>query len=646
MQDLSDDTMSLGDDDQSPPRGRQRPAEVFQSPTSSISNESAIDMRYYSFRCPSRKDGRRKPPPILTVNDEDDNRHDTSVDSVFSESYLSSITSNSKQEIKTPWEAVYAFRQGRKHVKPTFQGRVYNFLERPKEWQSVIYHSAIYASILGSLLLSVLTTVAENKVAYSEVMYVVEIGLAIVFLAEYVARVWSAGCRSKYLGVWGRLRFITKPICIIDLIIIMSSYFVIIFGSDGYAFGAKAVRGVRFLQILRMLHIDREGGCWRLLGSVVMEHRQEMFTALYIGFLGLVFSSYFMFLIESEAIVNNMPSSEFSTYADALWWGVVTMMTIGYGDKVPLTWSGRLLACVSAMFTVSFFALPAGILGSGFALKVQQQQRQKHFSRQIPAAATLIQTLWRCYAADKSYTSVATWKIHLMSPSNGTNKYNKTMAALRRRRPKFKNEMDKMDQGDRKNYVEIAVNLEAPKMGLHQSRSVPDMMISMHEDLMKKDVSSPTKLQSIFHVNDYQCDVILDETDASPSRGFTQLSETHKNAIRAIRKIKYFVAKRKFQQARKPYDVGDVIEQYSQGQISMNGRLKELHRRLDQMLGKSGSQLTERNGKPVTLGEKLQQMDHHIQLMDRKIDNISYILHTLTRELQRAKIDTVASESS
>lgn len=49
-----------------------------------------------------------------------------------------------------------------------------------------------------------------------------------------------------------------------------------------------------------------------------------MFTALYIGFLGLVFSSYFMFLIESEAIVNNMPSSEFTTYADALWWGVVS----------------------------------------------------------------------------------------------------------------------------------------------------------------------------------------------------------------------------------------------------------------------------------------------------------------------------------
>lgn len=53
-----------------------------------------------------------------------------------------------------------------------------------------------------------------------------------------------------------------------------------------------------------------------------------------------------------------------------------------------------------------------GILGSGFALKVQQKQRQKHFNRQIPAAAMLLQCLWRCYAADKSFNSQATWSIY------------------------------------------------------------------------------------------------------------------------------------------------------------------------------------------------------------------------------------------
>ncbi|CAG0898713.1 unnamed protein product, partial [Cyprideis torosa] len=83
------------------------------------------------------------------------------------------------------------------------------------------------------------------------------------------------------------------------------------------------------------------------------------------------------------------------------------------GDAVPRTWVGKIVASCFAVFAISFFALPAGILGSGFALKVQQKQRQKHFSRQIPAAASLIQCLWRCYAAEKTRKFDATWKIHV-----------------------------------------------------------------------------------------------------------------------------------------------------------------------------------------------------------------------------------------
>lgn len=63
-------------------------------------------------------------------------------------------------------------------------------------------------------------------------------------------------------------------------------------------------------------------------------------------------------------------------------------------------------------------------MGSGFALKVQQKQRQKHFNRQIPAAATLIQCLWRCYAADKNFNSEATWLMYLKNTDDQTSQQN------------------------------------------------------------------------------------------------------------------------------------------------------------------------------------------------------------------------------
>ncbi|CAD7081225.1 unnamed protein product [Hermetia illucens] len=190
-------------------------------------------------------------------------------------------------------------------------------------------------------------------------------------------------------------------------------------GSNGQVFATSAIRGIRFLQILRMLHVDRQGGTWRLLGSVVFIHRQELITTLYIGFLGLIFSSYFVYLAEKD-VVGPDGTTDFGSYADALWWGVITVTTIGYGDTVPQTWMGKIVASCFSVFAISFFALPAGILGSGFALKVQQKQRQKHFNRQIPAAAMLIQCLWRCYAADKSFQSEATWMIHVKDDSQSS----------------------------------------------------------------------------------------------------------------------------------------------------------------------------------------------------------------------------------
>lgn len=87
---------------------------------------------------------------------------------------------------------------------------------------------------------------------------------------------------------------------------------------------------------------------------------QELITTLYIGFLGLIFSSYFVYLAEKDAVDDDgKTTGSFSSYADALWWGVITVTTIGYGDTVPRTWMGKIVASCFSVFAISFFALPA-----------------------------------------------------------------------------------------------------------------------------------------------------------------------------------------------------------------------------------------------------------------------------------------------
>ncbi|XP_068117581.1 potassium voltage-gated channel subfamily KQT member 1 [Hyperolius riggenbachi] len=522
--------------------------------------------------------------------------------------------------------------------RTNIQGRVYNFLERPTGWKCFVYHFTVFLIVLICLIFSVLSTIQQYSNLATETLFWMEIVLVVFFGTEYVIRLWSAGCRSKYVGIWGRFRFARKPISVIDLIVVVASVIVLCVGSNGQVFATSAIRGIRFLQILRMLHVDRQGGTWRLLGSVVFIHRQELITTLYIGFLGLIFSSYFVYLAEKDAI-DGSGEYQFGSYADALWWGVVTVTTIGYGDKVPQTWIGKTIASCFSVFAISFFALPAGILGSGFALKVQQKQRQKHFNRQIPAAASLIQTAWRCYAAENPDST--TWKMYIrkasrnqqfMSPSP---KPKKTVVVKRKkmRTEKEEGSTEKMlniphitydhvaDDRKNDNYsVEAYENTVTKKtFGLLDINSGPFIRTSSFTDDL--DVEADTLLTPITHISD--------------------LREHHRAAVKVIRRMQYFVAKKKFQQARKPYDVRDVIEQYSQGHLNLMVRIKELQRRLDQSLGKpslflSGSDKVKDRGNN-TIGSRLNRVEDKVTQMDHKLNLITDMLHHLVANQQGAQ---------
>nr|XP_046251322.1 potassium voltage-gated channel subfamily KQT member 1 isoform X1 [Scatophagus argus]XP_046251324.1 potassium voltage-gated channel subfamily KQT member 1 isoform X1 [Scatophagus argus] len=550
------------------------------------------------------------------------------------------------------------------YIKTSMQGDVYNFLERPAGLKCFLYHFLVFIMVLVCLIFSVLSTIEQYADFATGTLFWMEIVLVLFFGTEYVVRLWSAGCRSKYAGIKGRLRFIRKPISIIDLIVVIASIIVLGVGSNGQVFATSAIRGIRFLQILRMLHVDRQGGTWRLLGSVVFIHRQELITTLYIGFLGLIFSSYFVYLAEKDA-VDEEGKTGFSSYADALWWGVVTVTTIGYGDKIPQTWIGKAIASCFSVFAISFFALPAGILGSGFALKVQQKQRQKHFNRQIPAAACLIQTLWRCYAAEKPGGCAATWKMYVLTPEavamaeseNSSPNVRKLHLSRRgnKRRVKSRGNGSMGGASERAvsipqiTYDHIDDSEEKKDVSFFQDepRGAVEGLIRMfkqpgppHHSWSSFTLSCPGSPVKKNHDNSTSIDIsransLTDELDYMSEdiplpvvTDKAQLSHAQRSAVKVLRRMQYFVARRKFQQARKPYDVRDVIEQYSQGHLNMMVRIKELQRRLDGTLGKPGMFLPGKgeDKEYPTIGARLIRLEDKVHQMDQKMDSVLRIL--------------------
>ncbi|KAM6115831.1 potassium voltage-gated channel subfamily KQT member 4 [Phoenicopterus ruber ruber] len=553
------------------------------------------------------------------------------------------------------------------------QNCLYNVLERPRGW-AFVYHVFIFLLVFSCLVLSVFSTIQEHQKLANECLFILEFVMIVVFGMEYIIRVWAAGCCCRYRGWRGRFRFARKPFCVIDFIVFIASVAVIAAGTQGNIFATSALRSMRFLQILRMVRMDRRGGTWKLLGSVVYAHSKELITAWYIGFLVLIFASFLVYLAEKDA------NAQFATYADSLWWGTVTLTTIGYGDKTPQTWLGRMLAASFALLGISFFALPAGILGSGFALKVQEQHRQKHFEKRRTPAANLIQAAWRLYSTDASRAYLtATWCYYdSLLPS-----FRELVLMFdhlhRVRNGGFRNsEVKKLPDGapppyhsftpGQKSISPAACSGDSNKMGIKDrirlsnsqrqgSRGRQHLGPPLHRSPSTEDVpeaSSPTKVQKSWSFNDrtrfraslrlkprtpVEADCPLEDSGEEKSSHcdltFEDIMPAVKTLIRAVRILKFLVAKRKFKETLRPYDVKDVIEQYSAGHLDMLGRIKSLQMRVDQIVGRGAlaadKKTREKGEKPALeteLVDELSMMGRVVKV-ERQVQSIEHKLDLL-----------------
>ncbi|XP_051950785.1 potassium voltage-gated channel, KQT-like subfamily, member 2a isoform X2 [Xyrauchen texanus] len=521
------------------------------------------------------------------------------------------------------------------------QNFLYNALERPRGL-AFVYHAYVFLLVFSCLVLSVFATIKEFKKSSESALYILEIVTIVVFGVEYIVRIWAAGCCCRYRGWRGRLRFARKPFSVIDIMVLFASVSVLAAGSQGNVFATSAIRSLRFLQILRMLRMDRRGGTWKLLGSVVYAHSKELITAWYIGFLCLILASFLVYSVEKD---DN--AAMFETYADALWWGLITLTTIGYGDKYPVTWNGRLIAATFSLIGVAFFALPAGILGSGFALKVQEQHRQKHFEKRRNPAAGLIQASWRFYATNLARTDLlSTWDFYEQTVSVPTYRLIPPVNQLDILRSlKGKSGFRKDSQPDTILSSEIShkdtlcgccPRSHSRKPSFKEkgypspSKSIggKDGKVFKAEEDVKESPSKVTKSWSFTDRNRQKQAFKMKEgasrqnseeaslpEEIGDDRGFNcdfvpDLSPGLKVTIRAICVMRFLVSKRRFKESLRPYDVMDVIEQYSAGHLDMLSRIKNLQSRIDLIVGppppstprhKKVDQIV---GKGATAGEK------------------------------------------
>lgn len=232
----------------------------------------------------------------------------------------------------------------------------------------------ILSLIALNVALVVVGTVERVQALAGPFLYGFEVFSVIVFTVEYVARLWACVEADDYDGrpVRYRLRFALTPLALVDLLAVLPFYLPML-GVD-----LRFTRALRLMRIFRLAKVGRYAGrnkyvaAFRLFAGVLRRKKEDLLVVF--SFLGilLVMAASVMYYAEHE-----VQPEVFSSIPAAAWWAVVTLTTVGYGDTYPVTGLGQFVAGIVALLGIGLFALPTGILASGFeeALEMRRARR-------------------------------------------------------------------------------------------------------------------------------------------------------------------------------------------------------------------------------------------------------------------------------
>lgn len=226
--------------------------------------------------------------------------------------------------------------------------------------------------LMGLIFLNVLAVILETEEAlflqYKNIFHWFEVISVAIFTVEYLLRLWSWTENEKFRHpFFGRIRYIFTPMALIDLFAILPFYLPMFIPID-----LRFLRALRLFRVFRLLKVGRYVKSLRTIKNVFKEKKEELLITIFSVLILLVFSSSLMYFVECEA-----QPDKFSSIPAAMWWGMATLTTIGYGDMYPITTLGKFLGGFIAFLGIGLFALPAGILASGFAGEIQKKNEKE-----------------------------------------------------------------------------------------------------------------------------------------------------------------------------------------------------------------------------------------------------------------------------
>lgn len=252
---------------------------------------------------------------------------------------------------------------------------------------SLIFDYVLLGTIVLNVIAVILETVNFLETRYGWFFAVFERASVAFFSLEYVLRIWSCTAQPRYTHPFsGRLRFALSPLILIDLLAVLPAYV------GATVLDLRFLRIMRAMRVFRVLKIARYYQALRVVVRVFVEKKEQLVVSLSMLLMILVVCSCLMFFLEHAA-----QPDKYSSIPAAMWWAVSALTTVGYGDITPVTPLGKFVSAVISVLGIGLFAVPAGILASGFQDVLQRQHRVcprcgANLAEHAPEAKTLSQS--------------------------------------------------------------------------------------------------------------------------------------------------------------------------------------------------------------------------------------------------------------